>query len=102
MKIDELFTLTTLVESMLVKYPQARNSDNVLYIKVVEYINPNALRMPFVNVMNNLKNLGLPTIESVGRCRRKLQAEKPELWSDKQVQKYREENEKTFEEYARS
>ena len=102
MKIDELFTLTTLVEDILIKYPQARNSDNVLYIKVVEYINPNALRMPFVNVMHNLKDLGLPTIESVGRCRRKLQAEKPELWSDKQVQKYREENERVFEDYARS
>lgn len=102
MKIDELYNLTTLVESILIKYPRTRNSDAVLYVKVVEYIYPQAVSMPFINVMHNLKDLGLPSIESVGRCRRKLQAEKPELWSDKQVQKYREENEKTFEEYARS
>jgi len=102
MKIDDLYNLTTLVESMLVKYPHTRNSDAVLYVKVIEYINPKVVRMPFVNVMYNLKDLGLPTIESVGRCRRKLQAEKPELWSDKQVQKYREENERVFEDYSRS
>lgn len=102
MKIDELYNLTTLVEDILIKYPSARNSDSVLYVKVVNHINPQAVSMPFINVMHNLKELGLPPIESVGRCRRKLQAEKPELWSDKQVQKYREENEKTFEEYARS
>jgi hypothetical protein len=102
MKIDELFTLTTLVEDILIKYPQTRNSDSILYIKVVGYIYPQALSMPFDHVLYSLKDLGLPTIESVGRCRRKLQAEKPELWSDKQVQKYREENEKTFENYARS
>lgn len=102
MKIDELYTLTTLVESMLIKYPHARNSDAILYVKVVEYINPQAGRMTFDHVMYYLKDLGLPTIESVGRCRRKLQAEKPELWSDKRIQKYREENERVFEDYARS
>lgn len=102
MKIDELYNLTTLVEDILIKYPHTRNSDAILYVKVIGYINPQAGRMPFDHVMYCLKDLGLPSIESVGRCRRKLQAEKPELWSDKQVQRYREENERVFEDYARS
>ena len=80
----------------------ARNSDTYLYIKVVEEINPNFCKMPFRTVIGNLKDLGLPCIETVGRCRRKLQETHPEFWSDKQVQKYREQNQRDFEDYARS
>ena len=81
---------------------RARNSDNYLYVQVAKTIDPQVVYKPFIEVMYDMKDLDLPSIESVGRCRRKIQEKHPELWSDKQIQKYREEQEKTFEDYARS
>lgn len=100
--VDDLNNLTALVKQILEKDYRARNSDNYLYVQVAKKINPQAVSMPFINVMYGMKDLDLPSIESVGRCRRKIQEKHPELWSDKQIQKYREEQEKTFEDYARS
>ena len=101
-KLEELNTVEKLVCDILVKNSKARNSDAVLYIEVVKRLNPKAAEKPLEEVLLNLKSLGLPCIETVGRTRRKLQAEHQELWSDAQIKKYREELEKDFEDYARS
>ena len=102
MKKEELMRTNKLVEKILAEYPMARNSDMYLYVRVVKELNPDACKQPFVNVISNLKELGLPCIETVGRCRRKLQEKHPEYWSDKQVQEYREQARLEFEDYARS
>lgn len=101
-KEEEIKTTDALVKSILAEYPKARNSDNYLYIRVVKALNPQACDRPFEMVLSNLMDLGLPCFETVSRCRRKLQAEHPELWSDAQIKKYRENAEKDFEDYARS
>ena len=101
-KKEELSKTEIIVKDILARYPMARNSDAYLYIRVVEALNPKAADRPFEEVLLNLKQLGLPCISTVGRVRRKLQAEYPELWSDATIKKYREEAEKDFEDYARS
>ena len=47
------------------------------------------------------KNLKLRSFESVSRCRRKIQAQCPELASDRVIRKLKKEQEKEFKEYAR-
>ena len=78
-----------LVKKILKDYPQTRNSDNALYIKVVSSINKGALDRPFAEVMANLEELGLPCFETVRRTRQKLQQEDPDLAACDRVQDYR-------------
>ena len=70
----ELKTTTDLVKSVLVKYPEARNSDNYLYLKVVQIIgsknNINISEMPLSSFLLRMKDLGFPGFESVRRSRR--------------------------------
>lgn len=85
-----------LVKSILTDYPQTRNSDTALYIKIVSQINPQANDRPFAMVMSSLEELGLPCFETVRRTRQKLQAEFPELQACDEVQDFRTEREEEF------
>ena len=101
-KKEEIKSTHNIVEEILIKSKKARNSDDYLYVQVVKKINPQAVSMPFINVMHHVRDLGLPSYETVSRTRRKLQEDHPELWSDKTIKIYREAAEKDFEDYARS
>lgn len=57
--------------------------------------------MPFAEVMEQYKYLGLPSFESVGRTRRKLQAKYPELAGNARVRRLRAEGEKAYRKYAK-
>ena len=100
--MSELRNTTKMVKYVLEKEPRTINSDNYLYIKVVGIINQQALRMPLAVVLHNLNTFNLPSIETVGRCRRKLQAEFPELRADKTVEDFRSELEDAFRELAKA
>ena len=100
-KLKELNNITKLVKQILIQDKKARNSDIYLYIKVCESINPEALRKPFLDVQTHLKEYGLPPIESVGRCRRKLRRAYPELAGNSDVEAHRELNEEDFKTYGR-
>lgn len=99
--MTELKNTTMLVKQVLETVPAARNSDNYLYIEVVRSINQSVLRLPLAVVLTNLKEYDLPSIETVGRCRRKLQAEFPELRAGADVQGFRGDREEAFREWAR-
>ena len=51
--------------------------------------------------MEQYKYLGLPSFESVGRTRRKLQAKYPELAGNARVRRLRAEGEKAYRKYAK-
>ena len=57
--------------------------------------------MPFAEVMSQYRYLGLPSFESVGRTRRKLQAEHPELLAGIRIQKLRAKQEQNYRRYAK-
>jgi len=57
--------------------------------------------MSFAEVMEQYKYLGLPSFESVGRTRRKLQAKYPELAGSARVRQLRAEGEKAYRKYAK-
>ena len=98
--MTELKNTTMKVRQVLATVPAARNSDNILYLEVVRLIDQHVLRLPLAVVLNNMKEYNLPTIETVGRCRRKLQAKFPELRATTEVQAFRSGLEAEFREWA--
>ena len=99
---NELNTTTMIVKNVLENVPSSRNSDNLLFIEVVKEINVSLIYKPLAEVLENLNDYNLPSIETVGRCRRKIQAEHPELRAKKSVQDCRAEREEEFRELAKA
>lgn len=56
---------------------------------------------PFASALINLASWGIPSIETVGRCRRKLQHDYPELCGNDTVEGFRTVKEAEFRDYAR-
>ena len=105
-KANELKTTTGLVKAVLEKEPQARNSDSFLYFKILKKIGDekgiDIEKMPVTSFLLHIKDSPFPAFETVRRTRQKIQAEFPELSGNREVQRYREENEVVFREFARS
>lgn len=97
----ELKNTSDIVKVILQKYPDTRNSDDLLYLKVCEYVNGTHISLPFWKVIKDRKDFGYPPFESVRRSRQKLQATYPELASNKVVEAQREQNENIYKEFAR-
>lgn len=100
-KAKELQTTTELVKDILTKFPETRNSDDLLYFKVCESINALYISLPFWKVMLNRKEYNFPGFETVRRSRQKIQRECPELAGDENVEAGRMLNEEVFREYAK-
>ena len=99
--MNNLNTLTELVKTILEQQPETRSSDNLLYIEVLaRYAGQNVLNMPVWAFYENLREWKLPSIETVGRCRRKIQQENPHLRATPEVQDYRYDKETEFREFA--
>lgn len=89
------------VQLILETQPETRNSDDKLVVKVFGYINQDCITLPFCVVLANRKQLGLPSLKSIDRCRRKLQRAYPELRANKEVEEFREELEQKYENYGK-
>lgn len=104
-KAKELKNTTKLVKYILEQYPGARNSDNILYCYILAEIGrvtgQRYESIPITQILLNLKEYGLPSIETVGRCRRKIVEKHPELAGTNTVEEQRAVNELTFRQYAR-
>lgn len=103
--MTKIKSTANIVEFILVIDKQARNSDSYLYLKVLEY---QAKEMEFdiknislVSFLANSERWGFAPFETVRRARQKLQAQYPHLASTKEVQGFKDMQEKTFREYAR-
>ena len=99
-KATELKNTSDIVKVILQRYSDTRNSDDLLYISVCEYIDGAHTNLPFWKFMRDRKDFGYPPFESVRRSRQKLQATYPELSSSKVVEAQREENEKVYKAFA--
>ena len=100
--MDSLKTIEGKVRRILEKDEEARNDDMTLYLAVCNSCLKGAGAMPFAEVMAQHKYLGLPSFESVGRTRRKLQEKYPELLGSVRMQKIRAKGEKAYRRYAKS
>ena len=99
--MKNLKTIEAKVKAILQKNEDARNDDMTLYLIVCNTYLKGAGAMPFAEVMEQYKYLGLPSFESVGRTRRKLQAKYPELVGNARVRRLRAEGEKAYSKYAK-
>ena len=105
--MSELKTTTDMVRVIMTADPKTRNCDNLLYIRFLDELSrqkgqADYLYMTVIDFFANISALGVPTIETVGRCRRKLQEKHPELRAVKAVEDFRAEREEQFRAYARS
>lgn len=104
--MNDLKNLTELVHMILDHYPQTRNCDGLLWLKVLEsQAKDNGTDLRFLSVpsfLPRIKELGFSPFESVRRTRQKLQATYPHLAATEAVEGFRAENEKAYRAYARS
>lgn len=83
-----------IVKSILEMHPEARDSDDRLYVLYVDTVLGSdhcwAADKPFREFMLTYRGLGLSSIETVGRCRRRIQTLYPELLGRDEVTLVRE------------
>lgn len=104
--MDELKTTTAIVKQVLEAVPVTRNCDGLLYLRVLSELSRKRdvdyLGMKVSYFFSNLEQLKVPSIETVGRFRRKVQEECPHLRAVSEVEKFRADREAMFREYARN
>ena len=99
--MDSLKTIEGKVRAVLQENEDARNDDMVLYLALCNLYLKDAGTIPLVEIMTRHKELGLPSFESVGRTRRKLQEKYPELLGSTRVRRLRAAGEKAYRKYAK-
>lgn len=103
--MNDLKTISGLVKHILEQNKQARSSDSILYLKVLEHQSHEKgidLRLLSVPVfLMKMKEQGFAGFETVRRARQKIQATYPELAACEAVEGFRMENEKEFRAFAR-
>lgn len=102
--MNELRTVFALVKNILEQDEKARNTDNYLYLKVLEHysrlrgIDIYSMTVPLF--LRKLDNHIFPGFETVRRSRQKVQAAYPDLAADKTVEKLRDKNESAYRDFA--
>lgn len=103
--MNDFKRITQIVKAVLENYPQTRNSDSFLYLKVLQIIGRskgiNTNNMTVEEFLLYQHKLGLPGFETVRRTRQKIQAANPELAACEKVNIMRLENEKEFRQFAK-
>ena len=94
------FKIESVVADILNKLPATRSDDYLLYREICNRLCPQAGALPLSTALERHKSLGMPSWETVSRCRRKVQERNPEL-RDPVATKVRAEEEKQYKEYAR-
>lgn len=107
MKKERLNTTKALVKEILENDDEARNSDNYLYLRVLKTIaskNGDSIDLNRITVptfLMSMEKMGFPPFESVRRTRQKLQEKCPWLAASDEVERFRDENEEVYLEFAR-
>ena len=103
--MKDLKSTKALVQTILEKDPQTRNSDSLLYFRVISAIaekrNFDLSQLSVPQFLLNLSISPFPPFESVRRSRQKIQKECPHLASCEKVSEYRAENEAEYRSFAR-
>lgn len=87
------------VETALKLFPETRDDNFLLYNRVLaNYIDIEDLSIGYV--FEHHKDLGIPSLETITRCRRKIQERDHSLASKRRVRELREVEEEEHREYA--
>lgn len=97
--MSKIMEVEPLVLDALLTNPKARDDNFVLYNEVLShYINIRS--MPIGEVFEKHKELGIPSLETITRCRRKIQERDHSLASSLRAKEAREEEEAEHRDYA--
>lgn len=105
---ERLRTWEEVVTNLLEDYPTLREDDNLLYeevLRICEHRCGTQFRSMsvkcFLEMYQALRmEYKIPTMETIGRCRRKVQADNPHLRAKSKVKDAREETQMVFEDWA--
>ena len=86
---EKLNTMAVKVEDILRNKSKARDDDNVLYAYFLNSLGVSVRKTSFWEIARRVVNGDLPSIESVGRVRRKVQELNPELVGTAEKRKIR-------------
>ena len=104
--MENLKTVSALVKNILENDHKARNTDNHLYLKVLEHysghhgIDIHAMTVPVF--LKELDKHSFPGFETVRRSRQKVQATYPDLAPTENVGRKRSKNEMVYKDFALS
>lgn len=98
--MSKIKIIEPLVKSVLEKNKEARKDDFLLVAEVYYSLVPEVANCSFTAVMLAHKEFKLPSIESITRARRKLQAEYEDLRPSEEVQTARLNETKKYIDYA--
>ena len=100
MKFD---TLEAEVLDLLERHPVARDDDNILYkMHLLNHGMPPANILDFYGNMSHYREqYGISSIETVGRCRRKIQEERHDLQPSPEAKRRKAEQQLSFIGYAK-
>lgn len=102
--MNDLIPTTKLVKVILEQDKRARNSDNYLYYKVIEYVaEARGLDTRNINICDFWLQWywAFPNVETVRRSRQKIQRLHPELRASQRTKVLRAAQEREFRAYAR-
>ena len=97
----DLFKIADVVKDILQNDENARKNDKYLYYAVCKQLNENVLDQKLGDVLLTFSKQDLPRYESVGRARRKLQAQFPELRPAQEIERGRYERSIDYQKFAR-
>lgn len=98
---QKLNTMTIKVEEILRNKLKARDDDNVLYAYFLNSLGVSVRETSFWEIAHRVVNGDLPSMESVGRVRRKVQELNPELVGTAEKRKIRYKAIDDYKEFAR-
>lgn len=67
------------IEAILEQVPQSRDDDQMLYAHVLAQLNFNIFKQPAINLIKQVSDKKLPSLDSVTRIRRMIQIDNPDL-----------------------
>ena len=104
--MGEMKATTEIVKAILKEDEMARNSDGLLYLKVLQYIaSKRGITLGNITVpefLTHRKELGFVGFETVRRSRQKIQQTYPELAANREVRKRRLQKETEVRSYAKT
>lgn len=98
MRMNDIYKVKDIVETLLETKPMTRDDDDLLYLEIIR--NAGVSGVSVDHFLQNRRAMEIPPFESVRRARQKVQAEHPELKGTRVEE--RKEAEEVFYDFARS
>ena len=98
--MTKLKELEPVVKEILKEKPATRGDDDLLYVYVLDQMHINLSSYSVTSFLLNYRKLGVPTIETIGRCRSKIQEKDETLKPTPEIVLNRKKLENSFYNYS--